>query len=134
MAVGRTQLRCPLRVRSSPGSPVATMRHMMTGSLAAMLAAVTLAFALAGCSNSTGPVEPTTLPTEFSGTGSFVAGEDIAPGRYLQVEPEPACRYTLLSTDGVEITFGKGDALLIVEDGQTVRIEDCGTYEWRRGS
>jgi len=110
------------------------MRHMMTRSTAAVLVALTLAFALAGCSSSTGTVEPTTLPTEFSGTGSFVAGEDIAPGRYLQAEPEPACRYTLLSTDGVKITFGMGDALLIVGDGQTVRIEDCGTYEWRRES
>ena len=110
------------------------MRHMKTRSTAAKLVALTLAFALAGCSSSTGTVEPTTLPTEFSGTGSFVAGEDIAPGRYTQADPEPACRYTLLSTDGVKIGFGKGDALLIVRDGQTVRIEDCGTYEWRRGS
>jgi hypothetical protein len=109
------------------------MRHM-TRSTAGVLLALTLAFALAGCFSTTGTVQPTTLPTEFSGTGSFVAGEDIAPGRYLQADPEPACRYTLLSTNGVEITFGKGDALLIVEDGQTVRIEDCGAYEWRRES
>ena len=110
------------------------MRHMKTRSTAAMVIAHTFAFAFAGCSSSTGTVEPTTLPTEFSGTGSFVAGQDIAPGRYLQADPEPACRYTLLNADGVKITFGKGDALLIVEDGQTVRIEGCGTYEWRRES
>ena len=93
----------------------------------ALILAATLL--LTGCST-TQPNQTPTLPTEFGGTGTFVAGEDIAPGYYEQPEPADNCAYAVQNEDGKTIAFNGGSAILIVSEGDTVTLEDCNTYEW----
>ncbi|MFE5673320.1 hypothetical protein ACFQ58_17100 [Agromyces sp. NPDC056523] len=101
------------------------MRIVAAGALLAVLG-------FTGCSGPAAETEPTGPSTEFGGSGTFVVGEDVAPGYYRQDEPEPACRYTLENANGEAITYGRGDAVLLAEDGQAVTLEGCGTYEWYR--
>jgi hypothetical protein len=64
------------------------------------------------------------LPAEF-GNGTFVAGVDVQPGTYLQLEQQPNCEW-VTGVDGDPGQSGSGDVVLDV--GETIEAAGCSTF------